>query len=1338
MAFASGGAASYAEGGETAEDRYISINKFLATNPTEEALRAAQDYYKVDDNELAAARAFGSASSAPSASPAPAAPAAPLSSVSTTTPAPSAAPTTAPLSSTTLPPADDWMSGQWYNANAMPENFDWQRYVGANKDLGVAGIDTEAEAQRHYFNYGQKENRSIGAIAPTKLEDLSPEDYRAGVAAYRQATGDDSVLTGVNGEVGSEYAPVNAWIQQNYIPQGKFVTDYSAAKPADTFQYLNTLETSNRPVDQLASIRKAWDVNKDNPGEMRKLMEQYGVTLGDLSQATGESFSQLNNWVKNGNLLGSIGFSVNQPGAYDKFKKTTTAVYDPNAKVVAGPSTAASREADYASSQQKAANTFDPLAYDKYKQFITAGMAPEEAFKQSGLKSQYYAPEGAAAGSQGASTPASTSASTSTSAPKPPTTPPEHTYDQAYGLYGNSLRSGDISAQRIMDLYGYYSPEFAQNIIKMKGEIDVQKKAGTADYWGAGNLASPDSAAWDAAFRLAERGFGSIYDLKQQDGAIVNSKTGKPLENFVNAYNHDLDFRVNFTKEGIPYLTADNQKSSWVDKYRAPVTALALMAAGYYGPEMFAGAGAAGAGAGAGTGALVTAGEAAAVGSTIGTGVAAGTSFATNIGMQLGLTGTTATMAGNAIIQGTIAELTGGDFIKGAVTGAISGGALGADVGAYITETLGLTVGSAIQTAIGNTIIGTIANGGDLKAAAQGAIGQYLGNEIANSDAVKNLVGSGAIGDAFKGSIRGAFTNAAQGKDALEGAIIGGTSTFINRITADALKDSSFTPVERRNITNGITTFITAKASGATDEQAFMATIAATGSRAASQESVRIVNKAPVADMSPTSQGVKIQSDVSPAELDAQVDVKLASRDYGDVGGGSSDDTTSGGGEDDGSGAFRVEVGAAPITAGHPNADKVSIPFGYQLLTAAESDADVLPEGAYYDIEKNAWFKPTGEIEKLGEAILSNDQPYLRSRGLYGSSQEDLGMSPTEEAMVARSPDAQEGLDLARNSGSGTSTGGAGSGAPNLGTVEVTDTRPVYGEPNPEYDYGEPNPEYDYGEPNPEYDYGEPTTPTTPTTPVTPTTPTTPVTPTTPITTSPTIPTPQRPQLLQNFQTAGTNITYGGSSNWGVPPGFLRSEVIQQGSIDPLARVKQAQAELEREAMMQNVDPRLMQILQSRMDPGQQSAGNEYYSYGSEDSIDDILGGGGRNYKEGGYVEPLKASGGHMALPLLAKSGGALDHYGGREDYKHGKHVAGEGDGQSDDIPAWLADGEFVFPADVVSALGNGSTKAGTDKLYEMMHGIRDRARSKGPKDLPPPALKSPLNYLKSSKRSTR
>ena len=249
-------------------------------------------------------------------------------------------------------------------------------------------------------------------------------------------------------------------------------------------------------------------------------------------------------------------------------------------------------------------------------------------------------------------------------------------------------------------------------------------------------------------------------------------------------------------------------------------------------------------------------------------------------------------------------------------------------------------------------------------------------------------------------------------------------------------------------------------------------------------------------------------------------------------------------------------------------------------------------------------------------------------------------------------------------------------------------------------------------------------------------------------------------------QTVGTAGLAGGKgamlpSTFEMDETLLPSRVTQK-AIDPLARVMQAQAELEKTAMMQQIDPRLLSVLQQRMAPEQQQAlqqaqqqqfdkdigalsrllsgqpanTSDYYSYGSEDSIDSILGGRAVGFKEGGYVEPLKAAEGGMALPLLAKSGGALSHYGGREDYKDGKHVAGEGDGQSDDIPAWLADGEFVFPADVVSALGNGSTKAGTDKLYEMMHSIRERARSKGPKDLPPPALKSPLDYLKSSKRS--
>jgi hypothetical protein len=66
-----------------------------------------------------------------------------------------------------------------------------------------------------------------------------------------------------------------------------------------------------------------------------------------------------------------------------------------------------------------------------------------------------------------------------------------------------------------------------------------------------------------------------------------------------------------------------------------------------------------------------------------------------------------------------------------------------------------------------------------------------------------------------------------------------------------------------------------------------------------------------------------------------------------------------------------------------------------------------------------------------------------------------------------------------------------------------------------------------------------------------------------------------------------------------------------------------------------------------------------------------------------------------------------------------GGYLNGAGDGMSDSIPATiegkqparLADGEFVIPADVVSHLGNGSSKAGSKRLYAMLDKVR-RART--------------------------
>jgi hypothetical protein len=72
------------------------------------------------------------------------------------------------------------------------------------------------------------------------------------------------------------------------------------------------------------------------------------------------------------------------------------------------------------------------------------------------------------------------------------------------------------------------------------------------------------------------------------------------------------------------------------------------------------------------------------------------------------------------------------------------------------------------------------------------------------------------------------------------------------------------------------------------------------------------------------------------------------------------------------------------------------------------------------------------------------------------------------------------------------------------------------------------------------------------------------------------------------------------------------------------------------------------------------------------------------------------------------------------------RFLSGGGDGMSDDIkatingkqPARLADGEFVISSDVVSGLGNGSSKAGAKKLYSMMDKVR-KARTGTKKQAP-------------------
>lgn len=99
------------------------------------------------------------------------------------------------------------------------------------------------------------------------------------------------------------------------------------------------------------------------------------------------------------------------------------------------------------------------------------------------------------------------------------------------------------------------------------------------------------------------------------------------------------------------------------------------------------------------------------------------------------------------------------------------------------------------------------------------------------------------------------------------------------------------------------------------------------------------------------------------------------------------------------------------------------------------------------------------------------------------------------------------------------------------------------------------------------------------------------------------------------------------------------------------------------------------------------------------------------------YWDAMAQQGGYQGDATMMYAGG-----GGIRGLQYaaaGKLLRGPGDGMSDSIKAniggrqeaRLADGEFVVPADVVSHLGNGSTEAGSRKLYKMMDNIR-RART--------------------------
>lgn len=109
------------------------------------------------------------------------------------------------------------------------------------------------------------------------------------------------------------------------------------------------------------------------------------------------------------------------------------------------------------------------------------------------------------------------------------------------------------------------------------------------------------------------------------------------------------------------------------------------------------------------------------------------------LGAALGASGTAATMLGNALVSGTMSELGGGDFLKGAVTGGI-----GAGLGSFASPYLG-EFASSVGEALGGGPLGDIA-GRAVSGAGSSALNAIVRGQDLEDAFLSGLVGGGAGG----------------------------------------------------------------------------------------------------------------------------------------------------------------------------------------------------------------------------------------------------------------------------------------------------------------------------------------------------------------------------------------------------------------------------------------------------------------------------------------------------------------------------------------------------------------------------------------------------------------
>ncbi|MEI8285922.1 MAG: hypothetical protein WCG15_01345 [Actinomycetes bacterium] len=715
---------------------------------------------------------------------------------------------------------------------------------------------------------------------------------------------------------------------------------------------------------------------------------------------------------------------------------------------------------------------------------------------------------------------------------------------------------------------------------------------------------------------------------------------------------------------------------------------------------------------------------------------------------------------------------------------------IGTAIGSTVLSSLGITGASAaITSAVGNLVTQTVLNGGDLPKALTNVAANYLGGQVAGSEFVQNAIGDlpNKLQDTLTGAIAGGTSAAVKGQNIGIGALTGGGAAAASSFASDYLKDTSLTPQQQKSLSTGASTFVAAKLAGATTQDAFNAAALASGSAAAKQ----VVNDAKAGKVAGVEDDINVDSLVNdfstkfaqiqgqPTTDTASLGAQVQMPGWLNLKEGESVTGTRPGPE-----------GETRYTITRPNPSDPENPFTYEAYKDPVSgqiysefggpDQAENPTAMYITASKG--MPDFADVGAAAATALGGNAAGSKNLGAQeGSKATETAEGTPTKATESGAKTGTEGTSTSTTAGPGGVTSGPGGVTNGPGTTAGPGTLTTISSSN-NNNTGSNTNQTVLTNPlstvvtnnnassnlnnnsnlnvnaNPNVNANIVTT--TDTTIVPPGTtvipPGTTDTTTTDTTTDPTKVTDPTKTTLPKVTTPTKQPTTSGAlgsvstpSSSGAIPGTLTATMLAGA---PLKEYSGMTSLTQLYPQLAHIDPKLLQILSGRANAAAISADSTdegtrlMAGVSGKPSPNSPMSGNDNSTSMPTYSDqsmiPNLDTGNTTAAGLKYLNGGALAGYakGGPVDHipefitgKTGNYVQGAGDGQSDSIPAMLADGEYVFDADTVAALGNGSNKAGALVLDKMRQSIREHKRS-APVGKIPPKAKSPLSYMKGIK----